>query len=159
VEEIPPGHVMVIDSRKDRRAASAGGILISRMMVRGVAGVVTDGGFRDTPDIAKLAFPVYSAGPSAPTNLIHHHAIDLNLPIACGDVPVYPGDIIVGDGEGVVVIPAHIANDVAVEAAAMTEFEDWVGSQVLAGRSTFGLYPPDAETRAQFAAWQKERST
>lgn len=155
VEEIPAGHVMVIDSRKDRRAASAGAILITRMMMRGAAGVVTDGGFRDSPDLAQLDFPVYCAGPSAPTNLIHHHAVDLNQPIGCGDVAVFPGDIIVGDQEGVVVIPAAIANAVAEEAWPMTQFEDWVETQVRVGRSTFGLYPPSPETRAEFQAWLK----
>ena len=158
VEEIPPGHVMVIDSRQDARAASAGGILIARMMKRGAAGVVTDGGFRDTPDLARLPFPIYAARPSAPTNLILHHAADLNVPIGCGDVPVYPGDIVVGDAEGVVVIPAHLANEIAAEAASMTVFEDWVEQQVLAGRSTFGLYPPDDGTRAEFAAWQADNA-
>src|SRR6201995_968299 len=113
VEECPPGAVFVIDSRKDARAASAGGILISRLMVRGVAGVVTDGGVRDTPEIAQLAFPVYAVRASAPTNPIRHHAVDLNVPIGCGDVPVFPGDIVVGDGEGICVIPAHIANEIA----------------------------------------------
>jgi regulator of RNase E activity RraA len=157
VEEIPPGHVMVIDSRKDARAASAGGILIARMMQRGAAGVVTDGGFRDTPELAKLAFPVYASRASAPTNLLLHHAADLNVPIGCGDVPVYPGDIVVGDGEGVVVLPAHLANEIAEEAAAMTEFEDWVEQQVQTGRSTFGLYPPDEATRAEFAAWRERQ--
>jgi regulator of RNase E activity RraA len=149
---------MVVDSRKDARAASAGGILITRMMMRGVAGVVTDGGFRDTPDLRKLDFPCYQARPSAPTNLIHHHAVDLNVPISCGDVAVYPGDIIVGDAEAVVVIPAHLANEIAEEAAAMTVFEDWVDAQVRAGRSTFGLYPPDEATRADFEAWKKRPS-
>jgi regulator of RNase E activity RraA len=157
VEEIPPGHVMVIDSRKDRRAASAGAILITRMKMRGVAGVVTDGGFRDTPDIARLDFPVYCVAPSAPTNLIHHHAVDVNVPIACADVAVYPGDIIVGDAEGVVVIPRHVADKVAEEAARMTLFEDWVETRVRNGASTFGLYPPDAETRAEFEAEMKKR--
>jgi regulator of RNase E activity RraA len=157
VEEIPAGHVMVIDSRKDRRAASAGAILITRMKMRGVAGVVTDGGFRDTPDIARLDFPVYCVAPSAPTNLIHHHAVDINVPIACADVAVYPGDIIVGDAEGVVVIPRHVADKVAEEAARMTLFEDWVETRVRNGASTFGLYPPDAETRAEFEAEMKKR--
>jgi regulator of RNase E activity RraA len=157
VEEIPPSHVMVIDSRKDRRAASAGAILITRMKMRGVAGVVTDGGFRDTPDIARLDFPVYCVAPSAPTNLIHHHAVDVNVPIACADVAVYPGDIIVGDAEGVVVIPRHVADKVAEEAARMTLFEDWVETRVRNGASTFGLYPPDAETRAEFEAEMKKR--
>jgi regulator of RNase E activity RraA len=158
VEEIPAGHVMVIDSRKDARAASAGAILVTRMMKRGAAGLVTDGGLRDTMDMAKLDFPVYCAAPSAPTNLIHHHAADLNVPIGCGDVPVYPGDICVGDGEGVVVIPAAIANEVAEEAWRMTEFEDWVEEQVKGGRSIFGLYPPtDAATKAAFEEYKKGR--
>jgi regulator of RNase E activity RraA len=158
VEEIPPGHVMVIDSRKDARAASAGCILVTRMMARGAAGVVTDGGLRDSPDIAKLPFPTYASGASAPTNLILHHATELNVPIGCGDVPVYPGDIVVGDAEGVVVIPAHLANGVAEEAVSMTQFEDWVEAQVRSGRSTFGLYPPNEETKAEFAEWQKQQA-
>ena len=154
IEECPPGHVFVIDSRKDARAASAGAILIMRLMVRGVAGIVTDGGFRDSPEIAKLNFPAYAVQPSAPTNLIRHHATDLNVPIGCGDVPVYPGDIVVGDAEGVVVIPAAIANEVAEEAFEMTQFEDYVEAQVRAGRSIFGLYPPDEVTRAEYKAWR-----
>ncbi len=157
VEEIPRGHVMVIDSRKDRRAASVGNILITRMMMRGAAGVVTDGGFRDCPDIAKLDFPVYCVAPSAPTNLIRHHAVDINVPIGCADVPVFPGDIVVGDGEGVVVMPRHVADKVAEEAARMTLFEDWVESRVRAGASTFGLYPPSPEIRAEFEAEMKKR--
>ena len=92
VEECPPGAVFVIDSRKDARAASAGSILVSRLMVRGVAGVVTDGGFRDAPEIARLAIPAYHNRPSAPTNLTLHQALDINVPIGRGDVPVWPGD-------------------------------------------------------------------
>ena len=157
VEEIPPGQVMVIDSRNDARAASAGGILITRMMKRGVAGVVTDGGFRDTPELAVMDFPVFQQRPSAPTSLIMHHAADLQLPIGCGGVAVYPGDTILGDGEGVVVIPAHLTAELASETVGMTLFEDWVLTQVQAGRSTFGLYPPNDETRAQFEVWKASR--
>ena len=157
VEECPPGHVLVIDSRKDHRAASAGGILLSRLMKRGVAGVVTDGGFRDTPDIARLSFPAYHVAPAAPTNLVRHHAADIDLPIGCGDVPVYPRDIIVGDGEGVVVIPAAIAAEVAEEAFEQTVFEDFVEERVMAGRSIFGIYPPDEAAKTEFAAWRAAR--
>ena len=157
VEECPPGHVLVIDSRKDHRAASAGGILMSRLYKRGVAGVVTDGGFRDTPDIARLPFSTYHVAPAAPTNLIRHHAADIDLPIGCGDVPVYPRDIIVGDGEGVVVIPAAIAAEVAEEAFEQTVFEDFVEEQVMEGRSIFGIYPPDDAAKAEFAAWRTAR--
>jgi regulator of RNase E activity RraA len=156
VEECPPGAVMVIDSRKDTRAASAGGILVSRLMKRGVAGVVTDGGFRDSPEIARLDIPAYHNRPSAPTNLTHHQALDINVPIGCGDVPVWPGDVVVGDGEGVVVIPAHLADEIANEAVEMTAFEDFVQEEVLKGRSILGLYPAtDPQTLTDFAAWRE----
>ena len=156
VEECPPGAVLVIDSRKDARAASAGGILVSRLMKRGVAGIVTDGGFRDSPEIAKLAMPAYHQRPAAPTNLTVHQAIDINVPIGCGDAPVFPGDVIVGDAEGVVVIPAHLADEVAAEAVEMTAFEDFVQAKVMEGRSILGLYPPtDEQSRVDFAAWRQ----
>lgn len=155
VEECPEGAVLVIDSRKDARAASAGGILVARLMVRGVAGVVTDGGFRDSPDIAKYPFPAYHQRPSAPTNLTLHQAIAINEPIGCGDAPVFPGDVVVGDAEGVIVIPAHLADEIADEAVEMTVFEDYVQEKVLAGRSVLGLYPPtDADVAVDFAAWR-----
>lgn len=158
IEECPPGAVFVIDSRKDPRAASAGSILVARLQKRGAAGIVTDGGFRDSPEIATLGFPAYHQRPSAPTNLTAHQAIDINVPIGCGDAPVWPGDVIVGDGEGVVVIPAHLADEIAEEATEMTAFEDFVTEKVKEGRSILGLYPATEEsTRAEFAAWRKER--
>jgi regulator of RNase E activity RraA len=156
VEECPEGAVLVIDSRKNARAASAGSILVTRLMKRGVAGIVTDGGFRDSPDIARLDIPAYHNRPSAPTNLTQHQAIDINVPIGCGDAPVFPGDVIVGDGEGVIVIPADIADEIADEAVEMTAFEDFVTEQVMEGRSILGLYPATEErTREDFAAWRK----
>jgi regulator of RNase E activity RraA len=157
IEECPPGAVFVIDSRKDARAASAGSILLSRLMVRGCAGVVTDGGFRDAEEIAKLDMPVYHHRPAAPTNLTVHQALDINVPIGCGDAPVFPGDVIVGDGDGVVVIPAHLADEVAAEGVEMTAFEDFVTEQVMNGRSIVGLYPATKdETLSDFAAWRKK---
>ena len=156
VEDCPPGHVMVIDSRKDARAASAGSILITRLMKRGVSGIVTDGGFRDSPTIAELPFAAYHNRPSAPTNLTLHRAVDINVPIGCGDAPVFPGDIVVGDGEGVVVIPAHMANDITEEAHEMTAFEDFVEEQVMKGESIVGLYPATMEeTQVKFKAWRQ----
>jgi regulator of RNase E activity RraA len=158
VEQCPTGAVLVIDSRKNARAASAGSILITRLMVRGVAGVVTDGGFRDSPDIAQLPFPAYHQRPAAPTNLTLHQAIDINVPIGCGDVAVFPGDVIVGDREGVFVIPAHLADEVAGEAVEMTAFEDFVTEEVLKGRSIIGLYPPtEQQSKDDFVAWRKAR--
>jgi len=156
VEECPAGAVFVIDSRKDARAASAGSILVTRLMMRGVAGIVTDGGFRDSPEIAQLPFPAYHQRPSAPTNLTVHQALDINVPIGCGDVAVWPRDVVVGDGEGVVVIPAAIADEIADEALEMTAFEDFVTERVRAGQSILGLYPPtDERNREAFAAWRQ----
>ena len=155
IEQCPPGAVLVMDSRKDARAASAGAILITRLMVRGAAGVVTDGGFRDSAEIAQLAMPAYHQRPSAPTNLTLHQALDINVPIGCGDVAVWPGDVMVGDADGVVVIPAAIADEIAAEAVEMTAFEDFVIAQVQGGRSILGLYPPtDEQSRTDFAAWR-----
>ncbi len=156
VEECPPGAVFVIDSRRDARAASAGSILVTRLMKRGVAGVVTDGGFRDSAEIAQLAIPSFHHRPSAPTNLTRHQAVDINVPIGCGDAPVWPGDVIVGDADGVVVIPAHMADEIAEETIEMTAFEDFVTEKVHEGRSILGLYPATEEqARRDFAAWRQ----
>src|SRR5499427_526489 len=158
VEECPPGAVFVIDSRKNPRAASAGSILVTRLMKRGVAGIVTDGGFRDSPEIAKLDIPSFHNRPSAPTNLTRHQAIDINVPIGCGDAPVFPGDVIVGDADGCVVIPAGLAEEIAGEAVEMTAYEDFVTEKVFEGRSILGLYPAtDEQSKIDFAAWRKSK--
>ncbi|WP_349371815.1 ribonuclease activity regulator RraA [Salinarimonas sp.] len=158
IEECPPGAVLVVDSRKDPRAASAGAILVTRLMTRGAAGIVTDGGFRDAPEIARLGFPAFHVRPTAPTNLTHHQAIEIGVPIGCGDAPVFPGDVIVGDGDGVVVIPAALADEIAEEAVEMTAFEDFVIEEVRGGRSILGLYPPtDPQAKEDFAAWRAAR--
>src|SRR5471030_317683 len=159
VEDCPPGAVLVMDSRKDARAASAGAILVTRLMQRGVAGVVTDGGFRDAAEIARLGFPAYHHRPSAPTNLTLHQAIDINVPIGCGDAPVFPGDVILGDQDGVIVIPAHLADEIASEAFEMTAYEDFVTERVSSGQGIFVLYPAtDEKSLTDFAAWRKKNS-
>ena len=158
IEACPPGQVLVMDARRDASAATGGDILMTRLMVRGCAGIVTDGGLRDSQTIEKLPWPAYCGARSAPLNLVRHHAIDSQVPIGCGGVPVYPGDVMVGDQEGVVVIPAKMAEEVAKEAEAQTVFEDWVEAKVKEGRSIFGLYPPNAETKAEFEAWKKTQT-
>ncbi|MGT2488922.1 ribonuclease activity regulator RraA [Methylobacterium oryzae CBMB20] len=147
VEECPPGAVMVIDSRKDARGVrrldpghAADGARLRRAGHRR--------GFRDADEIARLEMPSYHARPSAPTNLTIHQAIDINVPIGCGDAPVFPGDVIVGDGDGVVVIPAHLADAVADEAVEMTAYEDFVTEEVRKGRTILGLYPAPPTSRA-----------
>ncbi|MBH0239484.1 ribonuclease activity regulator RraA [Methylobrevis albus] len=155
VEACPPGAVMVMDSRKDPRAASAGSILVTRLMVRGAAGVVTDGGFRDSPEIGAMEMPAYHNRPSAPTNLTLHQALEFDVPIGCGDVAVWPGDIVVGDDEAVIIVPRGIADEIADEATEMTAFEDFVTEEVRAGATIIGLYPPtDPDTLPRFAAWR-----
>jgi regulator of RNase E activity RraA len=156
IEACPPGQVLVMDARRDASAATGGDILLTRLMVRGAAGIVTDGGLRDSQTIERLPWPAYCGARAAPLNLVRHHAVDSQVPIGCGGVAVYPGDVVVGDQEGVVVIPAGIAEEVAREAAAQSEFEDWVESKVKEGRSIFGLYPPDAHTRAEYEARKKK---
>ena len=158
VETCPPGSVMVIDSRKDARAASAGSILATRLMVRGAVGIVTDGGFRDAVEIAALDMPSYHQAPSAPTNLTLHQALDINVPIGCGDVAVFPGDIVVGDDDGVIVIPSNIVDEVCAECQQMTLFEEFVMERVNQGQSIKGLYPLiDEGMKAMFEKWKKDK--
>ncbi len=157
VETCPPGHVLVMDARKDARAATAGSILVTRLAVRGCAGVVSDGGFRDIHGIGQLDMPAYCANPSAPTNLTLHEALDINVPIACGDAPVFPGDVVVGDHDGVIVIPAHLADEIAGDCAGMESFEAFVLEEVLNGTPVIGLYPcTSEENQRKFEAWQKK---
>jgi regulator of RNase E activity RraA len=157
METCPPGHVLVMDARKDSRAATAGSILITRLALRGAAGVVSDGGFRDAEGIGALDMPAYYAKPSAPTNLTLHEALDINVPIACGDVAVFPGDVLVGDRDGVMVIPAHLADELADECAEMESYEDFVLEQVKDGEPVIGLYPRTKdEYLPKFEAWRKK---
>lgn len=155
VETCPAGHVLVMDGRKDARAATAGSILITRLAIRGAAGVVTDAGMRDADGIGKLDMPAYFAKSSAPTNLTLHEALDINVPVACGDVAVFPGDIMVGDKDGVMVIPADLADEIADECIGMESFEDFVLEQVQDGAAIIGLYPcTKDENQKKYDEWR-----
>ncbi|OWW04481.1 hypothetical protein ATY81_00295 [Rhizobium sp. R72] len=155
IETCPAGHVLVMDARKDARAATAGSILITRLALRGAAGVVSDGGFRDAEGIGALDMPAYYAKPSAPTNLTLHEALDINVPISCGDVAVFPGDVLVGDRDGVMVVPADLADELADECSEMECYEDFVLEQVRSGEPIIGLYPRTKEEYEQrYADWR-----
>ena len=157
IESCPAGHVLVMDSRKQAEAASAGDILITRLMMRGGAGVVTDGGFRDAAAVAQLDIPAYHTRPSSPTNLTNNEAIALNEPIGCGDAPVFPGDVLVGDADCVIVVPRHLADEIADEAVEMTAYEDFVAERVREGASIIGLYPCTRdEHRLAFEDWRRK---
>lgn len=157
IELCGPGQVLVMDARGDTRAASAGHILVTRLARRGAAGLVTDGALRDTPAIAAMDFPVYAAGASPTLNLAVHHAVDIGVPIACGGVPVFPGDVVFGDEEGVVVIPRHLALEVARDAAEQERLERFLLTRIEAGAPLPGTYPPDARTLQAYRAWLAAR--
>ena len=156
VETVGPGEVLVMDCRGQGRAASLGGILGTRLLRRGAAGVVTDGSVRDSPTFAGLDLPAYSAGVSATTNLVQHHAVDLQVPIGCAEVAVYPGDVMVGDAEGVVCVPRELAREVARDALAQEHLEEFVQAEIDAGAALPGVYPPNQETRVRYAAWAEQ---
>jgi regulator of RNase E activity RraA len=157
VETAPAGSVIVQDCRGERSVGSLGSILAARLRAREVAGMVSDGPVRDAATIAATGLPVFCAGASAPLNLVRHHTVDLNLPIACGGVAVYPGDIIVGDSDGVVVVPHHLAEEVAAAAEEQEQLEAYVTLRIEAGGALPGLYPPNEKTLADYAAWKAEQ--
>lgn len=154
IEMVGPGQVLVMDCRGDLRGASGGNILITRLRMRGAVGIVSDGSVRDSPEIAEQPFPVFAAGRSANLNLVVHHATDINVPIACAGVPVYPGDIVVGDEEGVVVVPRHLAAEIAEPAAEQEELERFILQKVEGGAALPGTYPPNEATLEEYRVWR-----
>lgn len=157
MEAIGPDQVLVVDARRVIATGTMGDILAHRIRERGCVGVVTDGSLRDTPALRAMDFPIYLGGAAATPSHTHHHPVDMNVPVGCGDVAVMPDDLIVGDGEGVVVIPNAMAREVIDEAANQEELENWVVEQVKTGRPLQGLYPPNEETQAQFKAWKNSQ--
>src|SRR6202012_584271 len=150
VETVGPDQVLVIDARGQIGAASLGHILATRLMVRGAAGLVTDGALRDSPAIATLDFPAYAAAAHGTTSSVLHHPADLGLPIGCGVVLVEPGDLLVGDAEGVVVIPAAVAEDVATRTWDRDHLETWLQQRVRGRPHHRRPLPPDEETKAEY---------
>jgi regulator of RNase E activity RraA len=116
VESIQPGDVLVIEARGELRAATLGDLLAARVLALGGAGVVTDGCIRDGAAIAALDLPVYHAGHNATQLWLMHHPIAVGVPVACADVLIIPGDVVVGDADGVMVVPASLAAEVADDA-------------------------------------------
>lgn len=157
IEQLGPGQVFAIDARGDTRAGTMGAILATRLQQRGAAGIVTDGAYRDSPIIAELGMAAYAAAMNAHANKTVHHPSEFQVPIACGGVAVFPGDWLVGDSEGVVVVPAHLAEAVAREAQEQEEREDFIIEKIRAGASIVGTYPPDAQTLEEFAQWKKRK--
>jgi regulator of RNase E activity RraA len=157
VEAIGKDQVMVIDARGDIRAASFGHILGTRIKMRGAAGLVTDGALRDTPGFKELGLPTYIRAPHATMSFLIHHPLEMNVPIGCAGVLVLPGDVMVGDGEGVVAIPAQVAEEVAADAYEQERREEFFQMKVAQGASIQGVYPPNEQTLAEYAAWREKQ--
>lgn len=153
VEQTQPGDVMVIDSRNDARAASMGNMLVTRMQRRGVRAVVTDGAFRDGTELARMSIPAWSRGVTATTRLSFHHVADLNVPVSCAGVAVYPGDVIHGDADNITVVPGAWAEEMAALCEAQDDIEGYLADRVRRGETLWGLYPPSEATRAQYRQW------
>ncbi|WP_322619796.1 RraA family protein [Streptomyces acidicola] len=154
VERLGSGDVLVVDSRSDVTAASAGDMLVTRAMKRGAAAFVTDGAFRDGAALAELGFPTYSRAITATTRPASFHVADLDVPIGCAGVAVYPGDILVGDRDGVIVVPRALAAEIAGPAAEQERLESYLHDRVKAGEPLWGTYPPSEETIASYQAWR-----
>ena len=157
VESVNQDDVLVIDARGDVRAATLGNILATRLKARGAAGLVTDGALRDTPNFKTIELPAYIKAPNATTSFEIHHPVDINVPIGCAGVLVMPGDIVVGDGEGVVVIPSQIAEEVAHDAYEQERMEEFIQGKIAKGASILGVYPPNEQTKAEYAEWRKQQ--
>lgn len=153
IEECPSGSVLVLAVNGDARASCMGDMMALRLHVRGVAGVITDGGFRDAPGIRATGLPCFQRENSGPATPIWLHPVEFNTPVGCAGVAIYPGDIIVGDGEGVVAIPRDIVREVAEEAALSAEYEVFVAMHLRRGRSIFGLFPGSEQSKSEYHQW------
>ncbi|MCB1447827.1 MAG: ribonuclease activity regulator RraA [Rhizobiaceae bacterium] len=156
IEECPPGAVLVMSTGGDLRASSMGDMMALRLKVRGVAGVVTDGGFRDTPGIVETGLPCFQRQGSGPATPIALHPVEFNAPVGCAGVAVYAGDIVVGDASGAVVIPRALAAEVAAEVDAAGDYEIFAAAHIRRGRSIFGLFPATPESRVEYETWVAE---
>jgi regulator of RNase E activity RraA len=159
IETCPAGQVLVIDALGSTAAASMGDMMATRLAYRGVAGVVSDGGFRDSAAIRATGLPCFQKGHAVPATQIHLHPVALNEPVGCGGVAVYPGDVIVGDADGVAVIPRRLADEVAREALDSALYEAFAASQLRTGRSILGLFPATPASRIEYDDWVKNNPT
>ena len=156
IESVPPGHVIVVDSRGDTRAASGGDMLMTRAWKRGAAGFVTDGGLRDGHVLSQLPFPTYASTVTITTRAAWHHVADLQVPIGCAGVAVYPGDVLVADRDGIIVIPRSLAAEIADPALEQEKLEGYVALKIQAGEPLWDNYPPGEQTIAEYKASLKE---
>ena len=156
-DAVGDGEVIVIEARGEAGSATLGDGLAIRAHARGAAGIVTDGGVRDADAVAAVGIPVYTVGAHPAVLGRKHVPWDTDLTIACGGTTVQPGDIIVGDADGVIVVPPALAAAVVDAALAQEDEDAWIAGQVAAGHPVEGLFPMNAQWRATYEAWQAEQ--
>ena len=149
-DAVGPGEVIVVEARGERGTGTVGDVLALRAHVRGAAAIVTDGGVRDADAVAEIGIPVFSQGPHPSVLGRKHVPWETDVTVACGGAAVQPGDVVVGDGDGVLVIPPALVDDVLAEAEAQEAADAWVAKQVAAGAPVDGLFPMNAEWRARY---------
>lgn len=149
-DEALPGDILVFDAGGDIRSAVSGDVTTLRFLVRGGAGMIIDGAMRDLADLAGMPFQVYSRRGQAAGVVPYLMSIDYQVPVRIGNVTVIPGDILLGDRHGILVIPAALANEVVDAALAKTDFEEFQRKLLLEGRPMEGVYPPSEETRREY---------
>jgi 2-keto-4-pentenoate hydratase/2-oxohepta-3-ene-1,7-dioic acid hydratase in catechol pathway/regulator of RNase E activity RraA len=156
-DSLRPGEVLVIEARGEKGTGTAGDILALRAQVRGAAGIVTDGGIRDLDAVTALGLPAYPAGPHPAVLGRRHVPWETDVTVACGGTAVQPGDVIVGDADGVLVIPPGIVEEVVADAIEQERQETFIAEQVGAGESVDGLYPLNADWKARYEQWLATR--
>lgn len=157
IEKISPGQALVIDCRGDRRAGALGDILTLRMKKRGIEAVVTDGPVRDSAALIKIGLPVFCSGKAAPASLNQHFGADQQCAIACGGATVFPGDIMIGDSDGVVVLPRALADQVAIDGREQEDLEVFLKGRIEKGLPIQGTYPPNKKTLDKYKSWKTKR--
>jgi regulator of RNase E activity RraA len=153
IECMPAGCVAVVDAMGVTDAGIFGDILCERIRVREVAGLITDGVIRDLAGVLRTNLPVWCEGTAAPASVAGLTFVGWQVPIACGGVAVFPDDIIVADDDGAVVIPAALLDEVVASAVEQEKLEAWIIDEVRSGLPLPGLYPPNVETKARYAAF------
>jgi 5-oxopent-3-ene-1,2,5-tricarboxylate decarboxylase / 2-hydroxyhepta-2,4-diene-1,7-dioate isomerase len=157
VESIEPGQVLVIEARNSPEAGTIGDVLAMRALFRGATGIITDGCVRDSEAVGRLDIPVYLRASHAATLNRDHLPLDIDIPIACAGVLVMPGDVIVGDHDGAMLIPAALVDEVARDAAEQELRDAWSFERVAAGDSAIGVFPIAADRMSEYEAWKVAR--
>jgi regulator of RNase E activity RraA len=157
IEAMPAGCIAVVDAMGVTDAGIFGDILCGRMQKRGVAALVSDGVVRDVQGVMATGLPVWCQGTAAPASVAGLTFVGWQEPVGCGGVAVFPNDVVVADADGAIVIPAALLAEVIAEAVEQERMEAWILAEVAAGVPLPGLYPPNEETKARYAAWVRRQ--